>query len=293
MSFDPNYGTCSVCGSTGGCSCGCSGGYDYSSCSPDYNPVTVNNTTNPTVDGSTGTGGSSTSSGNNSSVNVSLGGFGGSDKGENGECCCKNGVKKLLDYLYKESLELDPNPKTSSICIYGNIIPSDITENSGCDASALLQIQNNNDIQTTSITNDVIKLPNVSTVSLCSISVIKFLFETVESAGTTIGVNVDSNFRKEFFYTPKCGCCCDCADGVAQSLYFTGLGLKYSVTLENTFDSDTSKGLLQGILGTEKNPAILIAIDCDMAIFSSKIDNETVYYGVPTCKIAKFINIRE
>lgn len=282
MSFDPNYGTCGVCGGTEGCS----GGYDCSSCSPDYNPVTVNNTTNPTVDGSTGTGGNSTSSGNNSSVNVSVS----SSKDEKDECCCKNGIKKLLDYLYEQSLE--SNPRTSSICIYGNIIPSNIIKDTGCDDSALMQIKDNQHIQITSITNDIIKLPTVATVSLCAISVIKFTFESI-SDPITSGVNVDTNFRKEFFYTPKCGCCCDCANGVAQSLYCSGLGLNYIITLENTLNSNTLNGLSQGTLGATTTPVKLIAVDCDMAIFSIEVNKEIVYYGVPTCRISKFIQISD
>ena len=66
MSYDQNYsGYCSNCGSSG--ECNCSAGHEYSICSPDYNPVKVNNSTWPSVEGSTGTGGGGTDSGNNSS----------------------------------------------------------------------------------------------------------------------------------------------------------------------------------------------------------------------------------
>ncbi len=279
MNYDSNYNAdyCSTCGSTGGCDC--CGGHEYSACSPDYNPVTVNNSTCPNVDGSTGTGGSSTSSGNSSTINVSVEGNG---DGDNDDCCCKNGVKKLLDYLYNRSLDVAPNNQTSSICIYGNIIPDDIETDIACTGSSLLSIDTNPKIQITTITNDIVRAGILGTVSLCSISIIKFKFQLAEADG----VNEDANLRKEFFYTQKCKCCCDCGNGVGQALYLNGLGAKYTITIQDTLNGAVIK---QGTLGDNQDQVTLIAVDNDIAVFSSLIGTTTVYYGVPTCRIAKFI----
>lgn len=288
MSYDQNYsGYCSNCGSSGGCNC--SGGHEYSACSPDYNPVTVNNSTCPNIDGSTGTGGSGTASGNNSSVHVSVCGPSGCCDEKKDDCCCKDGVKRLLDYLYKRSL--DTPTQTSSICIYGDIIPANLVTTPRCSDSPLIYIPTNADIQITSITDDVIKSSGLGTVSLCSMSVIKFYFQTVGTP-PTLGVNEDANLRREFFYTPKCKCCCECGDGMAQALYLNGLGNEYIVTLQDTVNEDlTLSKIVQGTLGTSVEPVKLIAIDSDIAIFSKLIGTVNVYYGVPTCRIAKFVQI--
>lgn len=273
MALSSGYGgCCPSCGSTGGCSCGYQSGYDYSSCSPDYNPVTVNNSTCPNVEGSTG-GAGGAASGNNSSINVSLGPqvAGGKD-----DCCCKNGVNKLMEFLYKQSLEtVEP---TTTLCIYGNIIPDGIMEDN-CVGS-LFDLTTTNEIQVASITNDTIKASTKAVTSLCAATVIKFKFQG--------NVNKDAAIRKEFFYTPKCTCCCDCGDGVGRGLYYACLGTTFtSVLLDETVkESLVANKIVQGQLETVE----LVAVDSHIAIFSNQVASGVyVYYGVPTCKIANFI----
>ena len=279
MAYDNNYnaGYCSTCGSTNGCSCGCQGGYDYSSCSPDYNPVTVNNSTCPTLDSTSAGGSGGTASGNNSSVCVNVGGCAPQSSGN--ECCCKDGSKKLLEYLYKKAVDTSSICRTDSICVYGDIIPTDILSVDTCSTLALLSIPSNDIIQVTSITDDVLKVPNEGAVSICSISLIKFKFTNFDSC------ELNTDLRKDFFYTPKCkcGCNCDCGDGMAQALYLNGLGLLYTITLQDTLNQATTPMLSQGTLENVK----LIAIDSSIAIFTSNTD-PSVYVGVPTCRIAKF-----
>ncbi|MGL5753918.1 MAG: hypothetical protein ACRCYC_01195 [Paraclostridium sp.] len=273
MAYDSNYGACcSTCGSSSGCSCGC-GGYDYSSCSPGYNPINTSNSFCPNVEGSTSQGGSAT--GNNSSVNVSV-----EASGRDGDdCCCKDGVKKLLDYLYKKSLSID-NP-TDSICIYGDIIPSDIINADCIVPPALLYVANtatSNLISTISINNDLVKF-GLDRVSLCAISVIKFKFK-ITTTDTIL-----NDLRTEFYYTPKCNCCCDCGPGMGEALYLHGLGIGYNLIIKDTLLS--SSGTLTGLGAI--NGVTLAAVDSDIAIF---YDNTAkVYLGIPTCKIAKFTPI--
>ncbi|RDY24986.1 hypothetical protein CHF27_001945 [Romboutsia maritimum] len=262
MSYNQNY-DCS-----GGCSCGsCSQGYEYPTCSPDYSPVNVTNSTCPTVEGSTG-GQGGAASGNNSSVNVSVCG---TRPIKDSDCCCKKGVEKLLNYLYLRSL--DTTTPTINLCLHSNIIPSDIVSATSCTGS-LMSVSSPN-IPLISITPDLIKLNN-DRVSLCSISVILFSFAN--------GASDDINLKKEFFYTPQCKCCCDCGPGVAQALYLNGLGLDYTIFLQDTLMQATDKTISIASL----SPIKLIAIDKDIAIFSTTISNEITYFGIPTCKIAKF-----
>lgn len=264
MSFDTNY--CPSCGCSGGCSCNsCSGGYEYSTCSPDYNPVTVNNSTCPTVEGSQGTGGNA--SGNNSSVHVSVCGTG---TNADDDCCCKNGLRKLLEYLYLKSV--DTTLQTSTLCMYGNIIPSNIEADAVC-TDALLGLDSNAKIQATSITDDLVKYDKYR-VSICSISALKFTFASP-------GDNT-ADLRKNFFYTPKCKCCCDCGDGMAQALYLNGLGIStYEITLQDTLLKDSPFSVVPGTI----SGLTLIAVDSDIAIFWA---TGNIYFGIPTCKIAKF-----
>lgn len=265
MSYDSSC--CPSCGSYGGCSCNsCSGGCDYSTCSPDYNPITANSSVCPTIEGSQGTGGNA--SGNNSSVHVSVCGTG---KSEEGDCCCKKGIRKLLEYLYLKSL--DTTAPTNTLCIYGNIIPTDISITLTC-TDALLGLNPSTAIQSTSITDDLIKYDD-NRVSICSISALKFTFGTSPTSNTL-------DLRKNFFYTPKCKCCCDCGDGMAQALYLNGLGITYEITLENTLAKESNG--LTGYTGTISG-LTLVAVDSDIAIFSTP---RNIYFGIPTCKIAKF-----
>ncbi|MER3123752.1 hypothetical protein ABQG71_21690, partial [Bacillus altitudinis] len=143
---------------------------------------------------------------------------------------------------------------------------------------ALLSIVNQNNINlisTISINNDLIKF-GVDRVSLCAISVIKFGFQIT---GTDTILN---DLRTEFYYTPQCNCCCDCGPGIAEALYLHGLGIPYDLVIQDTlFLSD---GILAGF-GTI-NDLKLAAVDSNLAIFYDEKTN--IYFGIPTCRIAKF-----
>ena len=102
----------------GGCSYGSNPGCDYQTCSPDYNPVTVNNSTCPNVEGSSSQGGSASgnTSNNTSSISVNM-------------CCCKNdsskdccveGVKELLNFIQDKSLEATIT--SSQVYLYGDLV---------------------------------------------------------------------------------------------------------------------------------------------------------------------------
>ncbi len=270
MSNDKNLrGYCSSCGSYGGCSCG----YDYqnTSCSPDYSPISNNNSVCPQVEGGSATGGNS--SGNTSNVHVS---YSGSDKEE--ECCCKNGIIDLLTYLKTKALDdTDPIIVPSNICIYGNVIPSTIT--SCTDPILALDDGTNPSIKNVYLSNDIIRT-NLTTVSLCGISVVKFTF--IDDTPTI--VNNDPELRRTFVYSYNCNskCCCNCSNGIAQSLSYGMLGSSYNVYIKDTltFNGTLSTGVLTGVT--------VVAISNDVAIFSTGSDDTTVYYGVPTCNILKF-----
>lgn len=290
MSFGQNTsGYCNSCGSSNGCSCNSSGGYDYSTCSPDYNPVTVNSSVCPNLEGGSSSCQGGSASGNNSSVHVSVGGCG-CQSDPKKDCCCKDGAKKLLDYLYKKSLD-DPI-KTNSMCIYGDAIPNNITSNLTCNATEgrpLLTLTNPQ-IQTLSITDDIVRSvsPQPFIVSICAMSVIKFTF----TDGNTVGINNDNELRKEFFYTPKCKCCCDCGDGIAQSLYLNGLGQTVVVTVQDTIlvnTDNTLDDILLGCVGCVGGiQPTLVAVDSLIAILSVTLSTGgTIYFGIPTCKIAR------
>lgn len=279
--YEANYGGyCSTCGSTSGCSCGCHGGcggYDYPSCGPDYNPINTNNSFCPSVEGSQSQGGNAT--GNNSSVNVSV--CADCNGCKDDECCCKTGIKKLLDYLYRKSLESENVP--NSLCIYGDIIPTTIKSTTCTVPPALLSVTSTNDIQTLSISDDLVKL-SIDRVSLCAISVIKFTFDT-----TTLN-NPINELRRAFFYTPRCGCCCDCGPGIAEAIYLHGLGIDYNITLQDTVLETLESGtfIRMGLIEAIN----LVAVDKYIAIFSVDIGSEgnpnIIYFGIPTCRIAKF-----
>lgn len=270
MSYNQNYDY------SGGCSCGscgsCSSGYEYPTCSPDYSPVNVTNSTCPNVEGSTG-GQGGTASGNNSSVNVSVCGSGSID---DNDCCCKKGVEKLLNYLYQRSLDtIDP---TATICLYSNVIPSNIVTLTDC-SNSIMSVPDTTNIHLLSITQDLVKL-NQERVSLCSISIIKFTFSN--------GANDDINLKKEFFYTPQCKCCCDCGPGISQALYLNGLGLNYTIYLQDALMQASDNSISIARLSSASPNIGLVALDKDIAIFSITISNKVTYFGIPTCKISAF-----
>lgn len=264
--YEGNYsGYCSTCGSTSGCSCGCHGGcgYDYPSCGPDYNPINTNNSFCPNIEGSQCQGGNAT--GNTSCVNVSLCGSGKGCKDD--DCCCKEGVKDLLEYLYEKSLE-DPNP-IQKICIYGDVLPTDISkEMETCPGNPLLSIEGGQ-VPNITITNDLVK-SNQNNVSLCSISVIRF-----DSS------NIVNDLRREFSYTQTCKCCCDCGPGIAEALYLNGLNVLYDIVIQDTLQQSDDKSINQGLI----SGISLVALNNNIAIFAK---TREIYFGIPTCNIAKF-----
>ncbi len=276
MSYDYNNNTyCSKCGSYGGCNCG----YEYqcSSCSPDYNPVSANNSVCPSIEGSTGTGGNSTASGNNSTVNVSLC----CDCGKSSSDCCRYGCKKLLSYLYNKSL--DTINQATNICIYGDIIPDHLSNITDCQGFPLLSLTNADAIQNLSICDQFIKY-GTRVVSMCAISIISFKF--VNPNAPTVAINNNADLKKNFKYVKNCNCSCDCSDGISEALCFSGLGNKYDLRLQDVLikkDDDTLSA-----------PAIirevaLVAVDNNIAIFvDTTLANTIAYYSIPTCKIAVF-----
>lgn len=256
----------------GGCSYGSNPGCDYQTCSPDYNPVTVNNSTCPNVEGSTSQGGSASgnTSNNTSSISVNM-------------CCCKNdsskdccveGVKELLNFIQDKSLEATIT--SSQVYLYGDLVTEQeelFTPNPA--NTPLLSLINSTQIQNTSICNEIIKSSN-TIVSLCAVSLIAFSFEPK---------NQNADVKKKFKFIKKRSCSCECNESIAEALYFSGFGGKYTVRLKDTLKISTN--------GTLSGPAILtnlflVALDNNIAIFSNTL-TPTLYYGIPTCKIASFI----
>lgn len=263
-----NYdGYCDSCGGYGqGCSvgggCGC--GSDYKTCSPDYSPVTVNNSTCPNVEGSTSAGGSSY--GNSSTVSVSMCGCGGSnDKSD----CCRDGAKKLLKFISAQSLVTGV---TAAAYVYGDILSS--TDLFAADTTSQLLALDDTALNNISIC-DALARTNAGVVSLCAVSLITFLF--------TPTPNVNAALKQEFYFNKNCACSCscECGNAMAEALCFSGLGGTYEVVIQDAqFEGATVITPLAGL--------ILVAVDCNMAIFSDNLTGPTKYYGIPTCRIAKF-----
>ena len=258
--------------SCGGCSCGSNPGCDYQTCSPDYNPVTVNNSTCPNVEGSTSQGGSASgnTSNNTSSVSVNMC----CCKNDSSKDCCVDGVKKLLNFIQDKSLEATIT--SSQVYLYGDLVTEQeelFTPNPA--NTPLLSLINSTQIQNASICNEIIKLSN-TIVSLCTVSLVAFSFEPK---------NQNAYIKKKFKFIKKCSCSCECNEAIAEALCFSGFGGTYTVRLKDTLKISTN--------GTLSGPAtltnlFLVAVDNNIAIFSNAL-TPTLYYGIPTCKIASFI----
>lgn len=265
-----NYdGYCDSCSGYGqGCSiggsCGC--GSDYKTCSPDYSPVTVNNSTCPNVEGSTSAGGASY--GNSSTVNVSMCGCGcGNDK----PGCCRDGAKKLLQFISKKSLE---NGVAAKAYVYGDILSSgDLFTD---DTTNQLLTLDDTALNNISICDELVRA-NTGVVSLCAVSLITFLFTPTETYG-----NQNLALKEEFKYVKKCSCLCECGNAMAEALCFSGFGGTYTVVIEDALVAGSVA--LASLTGL-----VLVAVDCNMAIFSDNLTTPTKYYGIPTCRIAKFL----
>lgn len=272
MSFNStNYeGRCSQCGSYGGCSCGT--GYDTSCYTPDYSPISQTNNISPTVEGSTGTGGSSaggssSSNGNSSYVNVHIPKNVYAGCGDN----CLEGVKKILSYLYDKSL--DETFQTSSICIYGDTIPSRLSEISNCQGNTLISLATIEEIQNLSICESVIKSNN-TVVSMCVMNIIRFKFINTP--------NNDADLKKNFkFYND---CSCSCGNGMAEALCFAGFSNLYDLRLNDVLVE--SDGTILTYPATLRNLS-LVAFDNNIAIFSNgEPDDDRAYFAIPTCSIS-------
>ena len=269
-----NYdGYCDSCGGYGqscsvGSGCGC--GNDYQTCSPDYSPVTVNNSTCPNVEGSTSSGGSSY--GNSSSVCVNMGGCGSCN---NTESCCREGAKKLLQFISTTSLQTGV---TAQAYVYGNIISSG--DLFAPDTTNQLLTLDDTALNNISLCDELVRT-NTGVVSLCSVSLITFLF----TPATTYG-NQNLALKEEFNFNSQCGCgcgsSCECGKAMAQALCYSGLGGTYTVVIEDALVAGSIA--LASLTGL-----VLVTVDCNMAIFSNDLTTPTKYYGIPTCRIAKFL----
>lgn len=265
-----NYdGYCDSCGGYGqscsiGGDCGC--GSDYKTCSPDYSPVTVNNSTCPNVEGSTSAGGSSY--GNSSTVSVNMCGCGiSNDKSS----CCRDGAKKLLQFISKKSLETDV---VAQAYVYGDILAKS-TNLFTSDTTIQLLSLNDTALNNISICDELART-DIGVVSLCAVSLITFLFTPAVTYG-----NKNVALKEEFKYIKNCSCSCECGNAMAEALCFSGLGGTYTVVIQDTLVSGSvSLACLEGL--------ILVAVDCNIAIFSDNLSKPSKYYGIPTCRIAKF-----
>ena len=266
-----NYeGYCDSCGGYGqGCSvggsCGC--GSDYKTCSPDYSPVTVSNSTCPNVEGSTSAGGSSY--GNSSTVSVNMCGCGCSNDKSS---CCRDGAKKLLQFISKKSLE---NDVVAQAYMYGDILAT--SENLFTDDTSIQLLSlNDTALNNISICDELVRA-NTGVVSLCAVSLITFLFTQTETFG-----NQNQALKEEFKYVKNCSCSCECGNAMAEALCFSGLGGTYTIVIQDS--------LVTGELGLASlEGLVLVSVDCNMAIFSDDLENPTKYYGIPTCRIAKIL----
>ncbi len=262
--YDP-YGQ--SCGISGGCGGGCSScGGDYTTCSPDYSPVTVNNSTSPNVEGSTSAGGASY--GNSSTVSVNMNGGGGYCNTP--EQCCKEGAKKLLQLIYNQSLEEDI---TAKVFAYGNKLPTTnlFVTNDATQLLSLAEVALSN----MSICNDTVRTSD-GVVSLCAISLLTFVFTPADQ---------NKIIKETFNLNGNCGCgyggSCECGKSMAQALCYSGIGVNYNVTLQDVMTAGSDAlTVLESIE--------LVAFDANMAIFSQGTGDSTEYYGIPTCRIARF-----
>lgn len=267
MSNYDGYGD--SCGGYGqGCSvgggCGC--GNDYKTCSPDYSPVTVSNSTCPNVEGSTSAGGSSY--GNSSTVSVNMCGYGcGNDKSS----CCRDGAKKLLQFISKKSLETGV---VAQAYVYGDILAT-IENLFTSDTTIQLLSLNDTALNNISICDELART-DTGVVSLCSVSLITFLFTP------TAYENQNQALKEQFKLVKNCSCSCECGNAMAEALCFSGLGGTYTVVIQDALV--TGSVALASLTGL-----ILVAVDCNMAIFSDNLENPTKYYGIPTCRIAKIL----
>lgn len=250
--YDGYYDSCGGYGQ--GCSVGGGCGSDYKVSSPDYSPVTVNNSTCPTVEGSTSTGGSSY--GNNSNICVTMGGCGCNDKAD----CCREGAKKLLCFLSEKALGT-PSP-TATAYVYGDILDTSLFDGS----NSLISLANATAISNMCVSDQVVSTNAGEVVSLCSISVITF---------TNSLADFKQGIKEIFKYVRKCSCSCECGNAIAEALCVYGLGNNYNIVVQ---DAIIGTGL--ATLSNLK----LVAVDNNIAIF----EDATGYYGIPTCRIAKF-----
>lgn len=246
--------------------CSISGGYgcqpDYKACSPDYSPVTVNNSTCPNVEGSTSAGG--TSYGNNSTVSVNMCGGGcGNDITD----CCREGVKKLLCFLSQQAL--DPLATTATAYIYGDILDADLFSGT----NSLITLANKTTIGNICVSDQIVTTNAGEVVSLCSVSIVAFT-----NSLTTFKQSIKETFK----YVGKCSCSCECGNAIAEALCVYGLGRTYTVVIQDALVAGSvALATLTGL--------ILVAVDNNIAIFSDNLTAPTKYYGIPTCRIEKFI----
>lgn len=262
--YGSEYESCS------GCSCSSNLGCDYQTCPPDYNPITVNNSTSPNIEGSTSQGGSSSGNTSNNTSNLSV-----------NMCCCKKdtikeccveGVRKLLDFIQTRSLETTIT--SIQAYLYGDLIIEQnnlFTPNPA--STPLISLINLIQIQNASICNEIVKSSNIVT-SLCAVSLIAFSFEPN---------NQNQDIKKTFKFIKKCSC--ECNEEIAEALCFSGFGGTYTLRLKDTFQISTNETLSKAATLTN---LFLVAVDNNIAIFSDAL-TPTLYYGIPTCKISSFI----
>lgn len=277
-----NYdGYCDSCGGYGqscgvnpGCGCGC--GNDYQACSPDYNPVTVNNSTCPNVEGSTSSGGSSY--GNTSNVCVNMAGCSNCNSVES---CCREGAKSFLQFISTSSLQTGV---TATAYIYGNILSTNLFAE---DTVNQLLSLSSTDLNNISLCDGLVRT-NSGVVSLCAISLITALF-TSTNPDTSVDEALNQNLalKEQFNFNNQCGCgcgnSCECGKDMAQALCYSGLGGTYTVVIEDTLTAGSTVSL------ASIPNLVLVALDCNIAIFSDSLTEPTQYYGIPTCKIARFV----
>lgn len=270
-----SYGNCNTCGT--GCEPKC--------CPTEYSPISVKNNTAPNVEGSVSHGGTGQGgSGGNNTVNVTL-----SRSGDliGGLCdcttCCKEGVKKLFDFIYY-NIGTDPS-LTVKLYAYGNIIPSQ-GDLLGENPLKLINLIDE-DLQNSSICGDIINT-NEGIVSLCAISIIAFAFDPQDDQNLAIKLA----FKHDC--SCSCNCSCECGKSIANALCVNGLGGLYDIVIQDAIKIDTSDST---DTNTDTNTlatlehVYLVATDCNIAIFSDIQGDSTVYYAVPTCKIAKFMRV--
>lgn len=203
------------------------------------------------------------------------------DKNNSSDCCCKIATKEFLNYLKEQTLE-DNDLVVNSINIYGNLIPKNLTSTipSASNSSERLLFLDEESLKNMFLSDDVIKSLD-NTVSLCSVNVIEFTFEK----GGVLSEN-DNNLKKDFVSSNECKKCCDCSYGINQALNFGMIGTEYVVYIKDSITFDPGY-LTFGTVGDSLNKVKLVAVSDNIAIFSSLLSGETVYYAVPLCSISK------